>query len=537
MRHCAPSPSTSLRSAGWAGNRHRGMCLWLPPWCLQTLGHIAPYMKTLLTSVLLILLTAASALATDGIITGTFVTPSTSVPLRNATVTFTLNQSSITPATFLVVPTPVSCYTTANGGIKGVPDPTATPVASANLASGSVPAGTYYIRITYYGSMVETLPSPTRSVVLSGTGRLLVTAPVLQPVGATGYKVYVGTVSGSEKLQATTSGWSSSIVSAYSTITAATPASNNTVCSMVFNDATIPAPTTYRVAVVDANSNSVPGFPQQWYLAGSTFDISNGYPVAINVQTRFPQPIIANPSSNALQSVNSPLTVNGYDMKIGADVYTGIASHAVSASGQAALWYDTTQSKLMVSVNGAAAVDVLALTPALPLTQLQGGTNRSTTIASGQIVYSDGSTYQGTSGLAWDNVKTQLTVTGRYIVKASAQVNPPADTGSMQMYYNSIGQNALLYAASNDGSGGGTGKPFYLVGSELVFAIGDPDNFPSIFGVTSDGPKWHLATVAEDAMESTATLIKVPTGVTATQSGWLQVVDSDGDVAYIPVFK
>lgn len=415
----------------------------------------------------------APAMASN--VTGTFVTPNTSIPLRNATVTFTLNQAAVSPSSFLIVPTPVSCYTSVDGSIKGLPNPLATPVVSNNLISGSINAGTYYVRITYTASGVETLPSPAFATVLSGTGQILVTAPVFQPALATGYNVYIGTVSGSETLQATITGFTTATITSYSVTTSA-PSSNNSVCALTFNDATIPAPTTYRVNVVDVNGNNVPGFPQQWYLAGSSFNVSNGYPVAVNVQTRFPQPIIANPSSSATQSVNSPITLNGFQATMGIAVFSGAATPGVSTSGSAKVWYDSNLNQLLASVNGAAAVNLLTLAPSLPLTQSQGGTNRSSPISAGELVYSDGTTYQGTTGLVWNNSTAMLTVTGRYIVKATSQVNPASDSGSVQLFYDSGADQATIYAASNDGSGGGTGKQLNALGSVFVVKIGTPSS-------------------------------------------------------------
>lgn len=428
--------------------------------------------QILITLALICALVAQPVLASN--ITGTFVLPNTSLPLANATVTFTLNQAAVVPGSFLIVPAAISCFTSTDGSIKGLPNPLIAPSVANNLISGSIPAGTYYVRLTYTGSGVETLDSPSVATVLSGTGQIVVTAPALQPANATGYKVYIGTADGSEQLQATTVGFGNTTVTSYNASGGAAPSSNNSVCTVQFNDATIPAPTTYRVMVVDVNSNNVPGFPQQWYLQGSSYDVSNGYPVATNTQVRFPQPIIANPSSAALQSVNSPLTVNGYDLKAGGDVLTGVNGHSLSSSGQAVIWYDTGLSELLASVNGAAAVNLLTLSPALPLNQSQGGTNRNAPISSGELVWSDGSTFQGTSQMSWDNTNIQLTATGRFILKSATQHNPPSDSGSVQIYYNSSGDNGFIYAASNDGSGGGSGKPLYELGSELDFETGTP---------------------------------------------------------------
>lgn len=473
-------------------------------------------------SILLAILLLATSM-TGANLTGTFKLPNTALPLRNATVTFTLNQAAVIPGSFLIVPSPVSCYTSTDGSIKGLPNPLVAPSVSNNLVTGSISAGTYYVRISYTGSgPVETLVSPSHSTVLSGTGQILVTAPTLQPAAATGYNVYVGTVDGSEHLQSQVTGFGNATITTYNSGAATAPASNNSVCSFTFNDSTIPGPTTYRVGVVDSNGNSVPGFPQSWYIAGSSFDVSNGYPVATNVQTRFPQPIIANPSSNALQSINSPLSLNGYDLKPGATVFTGISTHSLSASGQAAMWYDTTQSKLLLSVNGAAAVDLLTLAPSLPLTQLQGGTNRSSAITSGQIVYSDGSAYQGTSSMTWNSSLGHLSTTGRYIVKSASQNNPASDSGSLQMFYNSSGDSATIISSSNDGSGGGSGKPLALISSTFAINIGSPSSFAA--ALSFDATK--LGTFANYVLPGNTVVGSLPAAAAGNKGQFIVVTDS-----------
>lgn len=251
-------------------------------------------------------------------VSGAISLPNTAIKLQNGTLTFTLNQSAIVAGSFAVAPVTVNCYTSTNGAIVGLPNPLVAVTATAQAAAGSL-SGTYSVKITYYGSGIETLSSVTRSVLVTGPNNsILVTAPTVHPTGATGYKVYASLTAGSELLQATTSGWGTTTINTLAS-GAALPSSNTSICSLVFNDAFIPFGTKYRVNLVSATGSQIAGFPQDWYLAGSSWDVTNGYPIApSNIQTRFPTPILQNPSSNALQSVASPVTLNGYSLTAGA---------------------------------------------------------------------------------------------------------------------------------------------------------------------------------------------------------------------------
>ncbi|HWE37722.1 MAG TPA: hypothetical protein VG406_14235, partial [Isosphaeraceae bacterium] len=75
----------------------------------------------------------------------------------------------------------------------GTPAP---PTVSTAGTGGSVAAGTYYIVVTYYGSGGETLASVASITTTTGaTSTITVNAPAAT-VGATAFKVYVGTASG-----------------------------------------------------------------------------------------------------------------------------------------------------------------------------------------------------------------------------------------------------------------------------------------------------------------------------------------------------
>ena len=88
------------------------------------------------------------------------------------------------------------------GNVKFSPDaPTATP----NTGSGSLPAGTYYYKVTATFASGESLPSTEKKVELTGgTGHIALSWGAID--GATGYKVYRGDASGNETLLKTVTG-------------------------------------------------------------------------------------------------------------------------------------------------------------------------------------------------------------------------------------------------------------------------------------------------------------------------------------------
>jgi hypothetical protein len=268
------------------------------------------------------LLFATSAYANQ--ITGEIRTAN-GLPVANGTLVFALNQAGIVAGDFNLVATPVNCYTSADGSVVGVPNPVLAPTAVGSTVSGTIPSGTKYVRITYVtfdgmGAVeTETLPSPAATVVLSAAGRITVTAPVLQPALAEGYRVYIGTAAGTTRLQSTVTGFSNVTVTSYNGAGALVPSGNSTICDLTFNDEIIPTLTMYRVTLTARTGNVVPGFPQNWHLAGASIDVSSQYPLAATAQqTRFPTPVLANPASNAQQSVNSPVTLNDYALTAGA---------------------------------------------------------------------------------------------------------------------------------------------------------------------------------------------------------------------------
>lgn len=78
----------------------------------------------------------------------------------------------------------------------------AAPAAPAlsSSAAGSLPATTYYVRITYMTAYGETPASPEANLAVAANHVLVVDSPS-NLTGATGWNVYVGTTSGSETLQ------------------------------------------------------------------------------------------------------------------------------------------------------------------------------------------------------------------------------------------------------------------------------------------------------------------------------------------------
>lgn len=336
----------------------------------------------------------------SGTITGILTSPTTSVPIQNASLSFALSQAGVDVTnTYALATTPVTCATSVTGSVVGIKDPVIAPIASANAAGGSL-SGIYYVKIAYYDvtspTALVTGPSPVLSVSVSGgNNRISITAPALHPFRAIGYKVYVGTVSGSETLQATTLGWGSTTVSSYS-VGSALP-TNTTACTMTFNDAIIPSFTSYYVTVTDSRGNAVSGFPQAWYLSGTSINIGSSIPIASST-ARFQTPILSNPlSSYATQSINSPLTLNGYALSSGNLTITGsqtiTTTSGVGLSVQSA---NPAQIQVVDTVNGSTAIDGLIIYNSstasgfnqqenAPLTFATNNTIRATIAASGEV--------------------------------------------------------------------------------------------------------------------------------------------------------
>ena len=248
-------------------------------------------------------------------ITGNLQT-ATGGAVTNGTLSFTLSQPAIVSGTSSVAANTVSCYTSTAGNIVGVPDPLAPPVLSANLISGTLPAGTYFVEFVYVGpGGTKSVPSPEAQIQLAAQGTLNVNAPAIQPASATGfYAVYIGTTSGAETLQGTATSWTHFSQSAPLVVGSSLPVSNNTSCNVWFSDTLIPTGTFYTVSLVNRNGSLIAGFPQTWCTfggAGGTINVSQGAPTG-NCGTNgvfYPTPIFAVPANGSQQSISGPLIV------------------------------------------------------------------------------------------------------------------------------------------------------------------------------------------------------------------------------------
>lgn len=251
-------------------------------------------------------------------------------PLANGTFSLALTQPAVISGTATIVPSPVNCYTDAAGNVVGEPNPLQLPVATPNLASGTLPAGTYYVEITYFDSTGESAPSPELTFVLSSAGTLNVTAPTKQPASASGYKVYIGTASGAETLQGSVTGtpgsWGNFSQAAALAAGTALPVSNSSVCKVHFNDELQPSFVCYDVGLVTQSGVSVPGYPQYWYLSGGssgTVNVSQGTPqsnVCQGAGVVYPQAIVTTPAAGATQSINGDLSLGSNSLTAGAAI-------------------------------------------------------------------------------------------------------------------------------------------------------------------------------------------------------------------------
>jgi hypothetical protein len=279
------------------------------PSCKGEVRHLSAWL-----AILLLLVAQLQA----GNITGVVQT-ATGGAIAYGTFTFTLSQPAVLSGTATVVTSPANCYTDVGGNIVAVPDPLAQPVTSSG--SGTLAGGTYYTKLAYWNASGVSNPSPENVAVLSGSGfALLVNAPVVQPSNASGYKVYIGTSSGTETLQGTVTGWTQFSQSTPLGAGSALPSSNTSVCALAFSDQLIPTGTAYAVGLTNKNGSTIAGFPQTWCTYGGaagTINISNGAPTG-NCGTNgvfYPTPLFAGagppPINNSLQSISGPISTSG----------------------------------------------------------------------------------------------------------------------------------------------------------------------------------------------------------------------------------
>ncbi len=267
-------------------------------------------------SLLFLCLNPASLSA--GTITGPIQLASSGKGFPNGTLTFTLTQAAVVSGTATIVTSPVNCYTDALGNVVGLPNPLALPVLSSVNGGGTLPPGNYFVRTTWANSSGETVPGPERSINITQAGQLVVQVPANPSANATQWKIYIGATTGTETLQATQTAPFTSNYSQTSPLVAgsAMPGSNNTTCSLRFNDELQPSFTGYNVTFTTATGATVPGFPQKWYLSGGstgTINVGSGLPL-YNGTVVYPQPIISNPAQSATQSINGPLNMNGFKL-------------------------------------------------------------------------------------------------------------------------------------------------------------------------------------------------------------------------------
>jgi hypothetical protein len=220
------------------------------------------------------------------------------------------------------------------GNVVGIPNLLAASAPSQNLGSGTLAAGTYFYRVTYFNASGESAPGPENSFTTGGTGTLIIAAPPARS-GATGYNVYISSASGTETKQGSVTGFASNYSQTSALVAGvALPASNTSVCSVFFNDQLTPSYTGYNVNLVNAAGAQVGGFPQKWYLSGGangTVNVSQGTPLYSGIVV-YPQAIVGTPIANAQQSINGPVTLNGFPMTAGAYV-----SNSANPSGTGVL--------------------------------------------------------------------------------------------------------------------------------------------------------------------------------------------------------
>lgn len=250
-----------------------------------------------------------------GTVTGPFKSPN-GTPIKNGTLGFTLAQAGLAIGSGSVVPVTSSCYTSTDGSIVGVANPLLAPTISSST-SGGLPAGNYYVQLTAYTSDGhETLASPEVIISLPTGGSFTLTYqdPIISGY-VLGVKAYVGTASGAETLQGSSSGTLAYTQTAALVSGAAEPTSNSTICSIAFNDTIIPY-SGYKVSLISSTGDAYPGFPQLWQLNGGangTVNVSQGTPLW-NGTVIYPQAIVAQPLNHGPQSISGPLGMSGYNI-------------------------------------------------------------------------------------------------------------------------------------------------------------------------------------------------------------------------------
>lgn len=241
---------------------------------------------------------------------------SNGLPAVNNAVNFKPSQIFFVAGTGVVVPSSTNCATSIDGSVVGTRNPLIASVVTP-VFSGTLPIGNYYVAIAFYDAAGHiTLVGPETVQQLVSTGGLSIAPPVSGvPSTAVGMKVYIGTTAGGETLQGQTVGSASFSQSVPLVSGAALPASNNTVCQQIANDAGWPTGTGYNVSMTDSNGNTLPGYPMQWQLLGpgTTINLSMGLPYYTGT-VYFPSPVLASPLNHATQSISGPISLSNYNL-------------------------------------------------------------------------------------------------------------------------------------------------------------------------------------------------------------------------------
>jgi hypothetical protein len=247
-----------------------------------------------------------------GTVNGSLLGPS-GLPVSNGVLSFQLQQAGLMVGTGAVVPLSAACYTSSDGSVVGLPNPLAAPTLSVSYGSGNVPGGTYSVAVAFVdGQGNLSLASPAATVLLTGSGSIVVSPPSSFPANAVGMTVFVGA-----SAQGTTAGAAATFTlsQAPATTGAALPLANSSPCQIAFNDTIIPY-SGYDVSLVSAGGNAYPGWPQAWQLNGGpngTVNVSNGAPLWNGVVV-YPMPILSQPLNHGPQSIAGLLNMTGYDV-------------------------------------------------------------------------------------------------------------------------------------------------------------------------------------------------------------------------------
>jgi hypothetical protein len=286
------------------------------------------------------------------------------MPARNYILSLCPTQAMFVGGTAVVVNCAVGA-TDANGQLVGVANPLTAPVTAPIVGTGTVPAGNYYIKISWYDNYgMQTLPSVEAAQQLTAAGSITISPPVVgAPSNAVGMNVYIGTTPGGETYQGQTTSPTATFTqaTAITNTGAIAPIQNNTVMQVVANDAAWPI-AGYNATLTTAAGNTVPGFPQQWQLVGpgSAYNLSNGLPL-YNGRVTYPVPVLTLPYNHNAQSISGPLSLTGYNVyNVGAlGVGTALPAWGVDVEGTGAAAAINANQGYLVNGGGGTAGECL----------------------------------------------------------------------------------------------------------------------------------------------------------------------------------